>query len=272
MKILKKVVIIILGIYFLMIIYLFFNQKSMLYFPDKTDFLNCKNFSEEEKKSYENNLKMNYNKTNFYEIKWEKNNVIIFFHWNAGRACDRIKILENLKKTWNTIILVEYFWYADKENSPDIIQILQNVDIIWNYIKDKEKWPMKKKRFDKVYVMWRSLGTWPASYFAWKFETDKLLLISAYDELYKVAGSKYPIFPVKYLFTQNYNSKKYLNNYKNDFLLIHWKKDKVIPYKHWLDLFNSLENKNKKMISLENINHHNIFSEKIEEKIVEYFK
>ena len=74
------------------------------------------------------------------------------------------------------------------------------------------------------------------------------------------------------LFTVNYNSKKYLENYKNDLLIFHWKKDKVIPYIHWLDLFKSLENPNKKMISLENANHHNIFSKEVESKIVEYFE
>ena len=99
-----------------------------------------------------------------------------------------------------------------------------------------------------------------------------MLLISAYDKLYKVWAEKYPIFPIKYLFTQNYNSDNYLNNYQNDFLLIHWKKDKVIPYKHWLDLYNNLDNKNKEIISLENWTHHNIFWIKwVEEKIVKYF-
>jgi hypothetical protein len=65
-------------------------------------------------------------------LGWKNNNVIIFFHWNAWRAYDRIKILENLKKTWSTIILVEYFWYADsEENSANIKNILKNVDDIW---------------------------------------------------------------------------------------------------------------------------------------------
>ena len=141
---------------------------------------------------------------------------------------------------------------------------MKNVDAVGNYLKNK--------KFDKVYVMWRSLWTWLASYFAWKYKTDKLLLISAYDKLYKVWAEKYPIFPVKYLFTQNYNSINYLKNYKKDFLLIHWKKDKVIPYKHWLDLYENLDNINKKIISLENWTHHNIFNiEWVKEKIIKYF-
>ena len=264
MKIIKKILIIIFVVYLFLNIFLFFNQKNMLYFPDKTDFLECDNFNKNQKKYYKN--------TKFYEVSWKNNNVIIFFHWNAWRACDRIWILEMLKKTWNTVILVEYFWYADSEdNSANIREILKNVKAIWDYTKNK--------KFDKTFVMWRSLWTWPASYFAKNFKTDKLLLVSAYDKLYKVWADKYPIFPIKYLFTQNYNSVDYLKNYlgapwgyKKDFLLIHWKKDKVIPYKHWLDLYNNLENNNKEIFSLENWNHNNIFWIKwVEEKIVEYF-
>ncbi|MDQ7009289.1 MAG: hypothetical protein Q9M94_03290 [Candidatus Gracilibacteria bacterium] len=100
--------------------------------------------------------------------------------------------------------------------------ILQDVRNIGNYLKDKN--------FDKTYVMGRSLGTGPASYFAKSFKTDKLLLVSAYDELYKVAYKKYPIFPIKYLFTQNYKSISYLNNFKNNFLLIHGKIELIIIF------------------------------------------
>ena len=107
MKVFKKILIIIITVYLFLNIFLFFNQKNMLYFPDKTDFLECDNFTEKEK--------INYSETNFYEVSWNNNNVIIFFHWNAWRACNRTWILEMLKKTWNTIIFVEYFWYADSK-------------------------------------------------------------------------------------------------------------------------------------------------------------
>ena len=254
-KIIKYTFIALVSIYLLINIFLFFLQKDLLYFPDKTNFYSCKNFSQDEMKTYKN--------TRFYGVKWEKNNVIVFFHWNAWRACDRKHILENLKKTWNSIIFVEYDGYADNK-SPNIQKILKNVEEIWEYVSNRN--------FDKVFVMWRSLWTWPASYFAWKYRTDKLLLISPYDELYKVAQEKYPIFPVKLLFTENFTSKDYLQNYTWNVLIVHWKSDRVIPYNHWLDLYNSLNTKNKNIILLENIGHSNIFTQKVNEKIVEYFK
>jgi len=253
-KIFIITIFIVLALYLLINLLLFIFQKDLLYFPNKIDFSKCENFKN--KKVYKN--------TRFYEVKWENNNLVIFFHWNVWRACDRKSILNILKITKNNIIFVEYAGYAEKWKQPDIKKILQNVEDIWDYVKNK--------KFDKIYVIWRSLWTGPASYFAWKFKTDKLILISPYSQLYKVAQSKYPYIPVKYLFTENFVSEKYLKNYKNDILIIHWKKDKVIPYKFWLELYNWLNNVNKKLISKNNWNHHNVYLfDDVKKEIVKYF-
>jgi hypothetical protein len=61
MRKIKKFLFIILFIYLLANIYLFLNQKNMLYFPNKTDFYSCDNFIEEQKKEFNN--------TRFYEVK-----------------------------------------------------------------------------------------------------------------------------------------------------------------------------------------------------------
>lgn len=244
LKIIKNFFIFIIISYFLLNILLYFGQKKLIYFPNKDDFFQCKNFINEEKKEYKN--------TRFYEISWEKNNVIIFFHWNAWSACQRIWITNFLKKTWNTIILVEYSGYSEKNNNPNIDKILKNVEEIWEYI--------ESKNFNKKYVMWVSIGTWPASFFTKKFKTDKLLLISPYSQLYKIAKNQFPIFPIKLLFTENFENENYLKNYDWNLLIIHWKKDKIIPYNFWEELFFSLKNtKNKDFLTKKFWTHNNLF-------------
>ncbi len=243
-------------LYLIILIFLFFNQKNMLYFPDKTDFNKCVFFNEEEK--------ITKDTLRYYFRKWENNNLIIFFHWNAGRACDRIWVLSFLEKTNSSIIIVEYPWYAETTRNPSMKKIKKEVNILGK--------SLNLEKYDKISLMGISLWAWPASYFAWKFEVDRLLLISPYDKLYRVAQSKFPIFPIKYLFTEHFNPINYLYDFQNPILIIHWKQDKVIPHKHWLNLYNSLVSDYKKMISLEKANHHNIFSqEAVREKIVNFF-
>ena len=254
----KFLFIILWAFYLFLNIMLYFNQKEMLYLPDNSkDFFDCQNFTEKEIKQYKS--------TRFYEVSWIKNNVVLFFHWNAWSACDRTFLLDILKKTNNDIIFVEYSWYWELNNKPNINSILKNVDEIWEYI--------NSNKYDNVYVMWKSIWTGPASYYTKNYNVDKLLLISSYSKLSKIVEFKYSFFPINLLFTENYDSEDYLKEYKNDILIFHWEKDIVIPYEFGLELYNWLKNINKKFISKVDGTHHNLFSfDDVNIEIINYFK
>ncbi len=255
--IIKKIALYFILIYFWLLIFLYFSQKSMIYYPEKKDFYDCINFEENEKKIYKS--------TRFYEKKWEKEWVIVFFHWNAWRVCDRFYIKSLLDKTGYSFIFVEYSGYSDvKNNSPDIDYILKNVEDIWEYV---------NKKYNKIYVLWRSLWTWPASYLTNFLKVEKLVLISPYWEFYKIGQDKYPYYPIKYLFTQNYNSSEYLKDYKWEILIIHGQKDITVPYELWKELFEKLKTEKKQFISLPEANHHNVFDFIVSSnQILDFFK
>lgn len=79
-KMISSVIIAMIITYFLVGLYLFFFQKSMIYFPNDQDFESCTGF-----KDYE---KINHNGTRFY-LKQISDQAIIYYHGNAGSACDR---------------------------------------------------------------------------------------------------------------------------------------------------------------------------------------
>ena len=256
-KIIFLIILTCLAFYIACLLFLYFSQTSLVYNPNQKDFFDCDTFSKEEKKSYKT--------TRFYERKGEKPWIIVFFHGNGWRACDRQKITSTFEKTGYSYILVEYSGYAEgnKKIKPDIKTILQNVDDIAEYI--KESW------YTTVISAWRSLWTWPASYLAWKMPTDKLLLISPYSQLYKVAAFRYPIFPIKQLLTQNYNSVEYLKYYQWASLVVHWDRDKIINQKFWKELFTSIISKEKEFLDVAWWDHHNeLYIEWVEEKILTF--
>ena len=98
-------------------------------------FEECNTFNKDQHKSY--------NWTKFYEQKWTNNNVILFFHWNAWRACDRSVIKNILEKTNSTIIFMEYFWYSDKNNTPNLKSILNDIENMWEYINKNKSYSKK---------------------------------------------------------------------------------------------------------------------------------
>jgi esterase/lipase len=255
-KILKNISLLIWVLYLSVLITLVLIQKKMVYFPDNTPFAICDTFSKDEHKKY--------NGTNFYETKWSNNNVVIFFHGNAWRACDRNFVKNVLEQTNSSIIFVEYHGYADTDNSPNIKSILQDVKNIWNYI--------EQSSYENIFVFWRSIWAGPASYYAQNFKVDRLLLVSSYSSLYKIAANQYSVFPVKYIFSENYEPEKYLKNFKNKLLIIHGKMDRVIPLRYGTELFDSVTNWEKELIILPDWNHNNtLVYPKVTSKIIQFF-
>ena len=258
-KILKIILITCIFFYTVFLLILYFFQNSLVYFPGQENFSNCDYFIAEETKIYKN--------TRFYERKGEKDWVIVFFHGNAWRACDRQTIASIFEKSGYSYILVEYSWYAEwnTDITPDIADILQNVDDMEEYLSDS--W------YGKVIAAWRSIGTWPASLLAWKINSEKLFLLSPYSQLYKVAADKYPIFPIKQLFTQNYNSEKYLENYTWEVLIIHGDRDSVVPQVFWKELYNWLKTGNKQFFDVEWWNHNNeLYIEGVIESMLKFIR
>lgn len=256
-----KIIRILIIIYSIVLVFLYFNQKNMIYYPDyprSSNFYECPFYEKSEKKDYKN--------TRFYERKWEKNNVIVFFHWNAWSMCDRENIRGLFEKTGNSILMVEYYWYAGLlETKPDIKNTLEDVLNIWEYL--------QKSDYDNTYVVWRSVWTWPASYFSNNFKTEKLLLISPYSQLYKVAKNQYPYFPIKYLFTQNYNNEEYLKDYLNELLIIHWDNDNIVPIEFWEDLYYWVNTKNKDLLKVVSWDHNNLlYKEEVSRTIIDFLK
>lgn len=246
-----------LVIYIWLLLFLWFSQKTFVYFPGNTPFDWCETFQTEEQ--------VNYKWTRFYEQAWNQN-LIIFFHWNAWRACDRAFIKSIFEETNSSILFVEYSWYSDNTTSPNIKSILNDVANVWEYVATKSE-------YKNIYVAWRSLWVWPASYYAQNYKTDKLLLVSPYSSLYKIWSDKYPIFPVKTIFTEDYRPEEYLTNYTKDLLIIHGISDTLIPIRYWIELYESINSDNKKMLKIPNAGHNNIiWISKVNDAIIEYFR
>jgi len=90
--------------------------------------------------------------------------------------------------------------------------------------------------FDKVYnshpniaVVGRSLGSGVAVRLASQRPATRLILITPYDSLEDIAKRQYPIFPVKWLLKDKFQSWKYAAHITIPTLLLAAEQDEVIP-------------------------------------------
>lgn len=87
-------------------------------------------------------------------------------------------------------------------------------------------------RYDEVYVIGRSLGTGIAVDLAAKRVVDKLVLITAYDSILKVARDRFSVFPVRWLLRDHYASIDKINATDAPVLMLTASNDQTIPRSH----------------------------------------
>ncbi len=198
---------------------------------------------------------MVFNGTRFYFKKVSKDIVIVHYHGNADTACNNSSLKNFFEEFKTSVIFAEYSGYSDDGKKPSIKLILKDVENIHNFI--------KKKGFKHVIVFGQSLGSGAASYEAFLGGVDCLILATPFSSISDVAKSKYPIFPVSLLLTENYDNEKWLKKYRGNILILHGNRDSVIPYRFSKKLFNSLKTKNKEYVLIEGKGHNDIWSSPI---------
>lgn len=245
-KVILNIVLVIIAVYFIFGILLFLNQKSMLYYPNNQNFDNCIGFNEYEK--------INYKGTRFY-FKQNSQNILVYYHGNAGSACDRSYLKSIFEESNYSLIFVEYAGYSADGKSPSKESIQNDVRNVNDFLIDKS--------FNNITILGESVGSGAASYHASFGDVDNLILITTFSSLQEVAQSKYIIYPASVLLTEKYDNIEYLKDFNGRILVIHGDNDKVIPHKFSKILFNSLSSKQKEYVLIHGYGHNDIWGSDI---------
>lgn len=152
-------------------------------------------------------------------------NFIISFHGNAEDIFSAKIFADALfKKTSMNVVLVEYPGYSVFKGDADADIILQNTEIVYDFI--KTKFNLEDKN---IFIFGRSIGTSPAIYLASKRKPNALFVISSFTSIRAVADNL--VGPLKYLLKERFNSKEYIKNVTCPILFVHGQSDPLIPYK-----------------------------------------
>jgi uncharacterized protein len=231
--------------YIAMCAYLYFQQHSLIYFPDTSRFEQCANFIDAQK--------IVHNGTRMY-YKDNGNRLAIFYHGNAGTACESRKMKDFLEEQGYSYLFVEYAGYANDPRKPSMGLILQDVRNAAGFAKAKHP--------KKVVVIGESLGSGAASYHTFIASPDAAVLIVPFNSFRGLAKEKYPLFPVSSLLTETYDNGKWLERYQGNVLIIHGDADTTISQRHSRELFSLLPSKNKTYASIEGADHNSVYDSK----------
>ncbi|MGM5487803.1 MAG: alpha/beta hydrolase [Nanobdellota archaeon] len=238
-----NIVIAIAIVYIVFGIFLFVNQRSIIYHPNDQDFHQCSGFE-----SYE---KLTVNGTRFY-FKANQDNLIVYYHGNAGSACDRSKIRSVFEKANASVMFVEYTGYSNDSVEPSKERILEDVRNVHQYVDD----------YENIVVYGQSIGSAAASYHASLGHVDDLILVTPFAKLADVVQSKYMMYPA-FLLTERYDNSEWLQHYEGSLLIVHGDNDMVIPNRFSKDLFENVPTKDKRYVLIEGSGHNDLWSSSV---------
>ncbi len=216
--ILKEVVNFVLVFYVLSSIILYLFQRNLIYFP--TPFISHDFDSE--------TFIIEDEKINVISLNKNKQKAILYFGGNAEaviyNASDFIQTFPEY-----TVYLVNYRGYGGSTGSPSEEDLFNDTQFIYDEL---------IKRHNRISVIGRSLGSGIATYLASKRQIEKLILITPFDSIQKVAQGRFPIYPMSLLLKDKYNSISQIKNIKAKTLILLAQHDEIIPFKNSQTLIN----------------------------------
>lgn len=125
----------------------------------------------------------------------------------------------------HTVYLVAYRGYGASDGEPSEAALFADALAVHDDV-------AKRHPAGRLAIAGRSLGSGVAAYVATERDVTDLVLITPFDSLAAVAQSHYPLFPVRLLLKDHYDSAVRLPGYHGRLLVLRAGQDMVVPPPH----------------------------------------
>jgi fermentation-respiration switch protein FrsA (DUF1100 family) len=230
MKYLYLLILSLLFTYLLVLIFIYFNQRNLLYHPIENNYLNDKiEFTYEEVFiETEKDIKL---KSWLIEKDLKKYKTMVFFHGNAGNLFNRVHKLNELNKLDINILIISWRGFSGNSGKP-------TEKNLYNDANQSIKWLNNLGvSDDKIILYGESLGSGVAVELAQNNSFNSIILESPFTSIAKAAKIYYPYLPINLLLKDRYDSIDKINKIARPILIMHGMKDNIVPHAMGVKLF-----------------------------------
>jgi len=229
-----KLVLVGVGVYAALSIYIYFMQSGMIFYPNMPG----RNLT-----STPENIGLIYQDVEFVtedNVKlhgWfipNKNakGTVLFFHGNAGNISHRLDSIAIFNRLELNVFIIDYRGYGQSEGKITEKGIYRDAEASWNYLSRIQGISEKQ-----IIIFGRSLGASIASRLASKHTPAALIIESGFTSVPSMAQRFYPFLPVRWLSRYKFDTKQYVQNISCPVLVAHSKNDEIIPYGEGREIF-----------------------------------
>ena len=218
-----QIILIIFFIYFLVLVFLYFYQRNLLYHPNEN------NYSEDKISVDIENVRIKTS-DNIELLGWyhEKNlkdfKTLIFFHGNAGSLENRIHKLNHFRDMNINFLIIAWRGFSGNNGNPSEQGLYEDG-------KSAIDWLIKKGVSEKNLILYgESLGTGVATHLAQNKNFAGVILETPFTSMIDAAKKFYPYIPVKLLLKDKFENYKKIKNINSPILIMHGEADQLVPF------------------------------------------
>ena len=220
---LLQIILAIFFIYFLILVFLYFYQRNLLYHPNEN------NYSEDKISVDIENVRIKTS-DNIELLGWyhEKNlkdfKTLIFFHGNAGSLENRIHKLNHFRDMNINFLIIAWRGFSGNNGNPSEQGLYEDG-------KSAIDWLIKKGVSEKNLILYgESLGTGVATHLAQNKNFAGVILETPFTSMIDAAKKFYPYIPVKMLLKDKFENYKKIKNIDSPILIMHGEADQLVPF------------------------------------------
>ena len=210
-------------VYFLATLGLYIFQRSLLYHPTENNYGGDRLTVNIEKVKIvtEDNTDLLawYHNKDINKFK-----TILYLHGNAGSLENRIHKINHFEDMNINFLLLSWRGFSGNKGEPTEQGLYQDA-------RSAVKWLIKQGVFEEnIIVYGESLGTGVTTEIAQNRNFAGIILESPFTSMVAAGKSKYPIFPIRLLLKDRYESDKKIKNIKSPVLIMHGEQDNIVPF------------------------------------------
>ena len=213
----------IFAIYFLVLVFLYFYQRNLLYHPNENNYSGDKISVDIEKVKIQtaDNIELLgwYHKKNLKDYK-----TLVYFHGNAGSLENRIHKLNHFQDMNINFLIIAWRGFNGNKGKPSERGL---------YVDGKSAidWLIKKGVDEKNLILYgESLGTGVATHLAQNKNYAGVILETPFTSMIDAAKNFYPYVPINFLLKDKFENLKKIKNVSAPILVMHGEVDQIVPF------------------------------------------
>jgi fermentation-respiration switch protein FrsA (DUF1100 family) len=154
------------------------------------------------------------------------NRVILVCHGNAGNLSHRLPLIDILLKADASVFAFDYRGYGRSAGKPTEKGVCQDAEAAWQWLTNRGF------AATSIVALGESLGGGVVCELATRKPVRALILQSTFTSVPDLASEMMPWLPMRMLLTTRFNNREKLGRLRIPVLILHSRKDTIIPFRH----------------------------------------